>query len=657
MALAICAAAALLSLWLRAGLPLLAIGGAALDDALFLKLAQSLLAGEWLGPYDHVTLAKGMFYPLFAAVSFSANLPLKIAEHLVYLAVSGWLAAFAARQSGRRSLGVVLFVALALNPIMWLPFMARVVREGLYVSLSLLVLGLFAAALFETRAQVAPRRRIAIAGLAGLALGCFWLTREEGPWIVPALAVLLFARALLEWRQPAPAGQLHWARKPLPSLALTVLLPLFSVFLLTVGGVKAANKYHYGVFETNEFHSRSFQRGYGALSRIRPAQWQRHVVFPRDARQQAYAHSGAARELAPFFEGTDGERWRAIGCTQVTQATCTEIHSGWFMWALREAVAQAGHYRSASQALAFYDRMADEIDAACDAGKIDCLGARATMAPPFRTHYVRDMLAPTWQLAQFVFQMGGATAGAWDPSSGTPAEIDFFQRMTGGWPAPGLHVAGWAAAREPIEEVALYNVAGHVASRPSGFLPATDVEKLWPGLHAVRFAIPSHCAPADCQLRVRTRTSSFDLPLRRGFVLQEPAARVHLDELASQGLAGVAGARRAFQERVMGAIRGLYASTFPYLTLLALAGTLWALARPAIRRSESLWIALAAACLAAVLSRIALLAYLDVTSIPSSNGSYATPASALLVVFVVLGLWLGWQSLRRQETPQRSTAA
>jgi lysylphosphatidylglycerol synthetase-like protein (DUF2156 family) len=94
----------------------------------------------------------------------------------------------------------------------------------------------------------------------------------------------------------------------------------------------------------------------------------------------------------------------------------------------------------------------------------------------------------------------------------------------------------------------------------------------------------------------------------------------------------------------MSALRGLYAGAFPYLALLALAGTLWALARPATRCSQAVWIALAAACLAAVLSRLALLAYLDVTSIPSSNGSYATPASPLLVVFVVLGLWLGWQS-------------
>ena len=656
MALAICAAAALLSLWLRAGLPLLAIGGSSLDDALFLKLAQSLFTGNWLGSYDHTTLAKGMFYPLFAALAFAANLPLKIAEHLVYLAVCGWIAAFAARQSGQRALGVLLFVALAFNPILWLSFMARVVREGLYISLSLVVLGLFAAALFESRAEASVKRRVLLASLTGLALGCFWLTREEGPWILPALAVLLVVRALQVWRTVAPTHG-RWASRPWPALVLTVMLPAVAAFLLPIGLVKATNKYQYGVFETNEFHSHSFQRGYGAVSRIRHSKWQRYVVFPSDARQQAYAHSGAARELMPFFEGSDGARWRAIGCAQVTEVSCPEIHSGWFMWAFREAVARAGHYRSAPEALAYYDRLADEIDAACDSGKLDCLPARATMAPPFRSHYLRDMLAPAWQLAQFVFQMGGAASGARHPSSGTREELDFFRQMAGGSPAPNLQASGWAAARDDIQEIALYTVSGQLANRPAERASAADVEKVWPDLHAVRFQIPSLCAPGDCLLRVRTATAQFDVPLRRGRVLDEPAFKIHLDSLVAEDPTHIGEARRAAQEAVMRRVTALYALTFPWLTVLAAAGLLTAVARPLVRRANAVWIALAAACMTGVLSRIALLAYLDVTSIPSSNGSYATPASPLLVVFVVLGLWLGWQALRRRENPQRSTAA
>ena len=48
-------------LWLTSGQAIYAIGSAAHDDQLFLKLADSIVRGAWLGPYDQLTLAKGPF--------------------------------------------------------------------------------------------------------------------------------------------------------------------------------------------------------------------------------------------------------------------------------------------------------------------------------------------------------------------------------------------------------------------------------------------------------------------------------------------------------------------------------------------------------------------------------------------------------------------
>ncbi len=49
------------------------------------------------------------------------------------------------------------------------------------------------------------------------------------------------------------------------------------------------------------------------------------------------------------------------------------------MWALRDAVQAAGHYRTAVEARAFYRQLADEVDRACDAGE-DTLPAAAADA-------------------------------------------------------------------------------------------------------------------------------------------------------------------------------------------------------------------------------------------------------------------------------------
>src|SRR5205085_7219714 len=69
---------ALASLWMRGGMPIHVFESGA-DDYLFIKLAAYLKNGEWLGPYDSMTLVKGMAYPGFIALSHLAGIPLKLA--------------------------------------------------------------------------------------------------------------------------------------------------------------------------------------------------------------------------------------------------------------------------------------------------------------------------------------------------------------------------------------------------------------------------------------------------------------------------------------------------------------------------------------------------------------------------------------------------
>ena len=54
------------------------------DDYLFVKLAKHILSGEWLGPYNQVTLVKGPVYPLFIAMAHHTALPLLLVQHLLY---------------------------------------------------------------------------------------------------------------------------------------------------------------------------------------------------------------------------------------------------------------------------------------------------------------------------------------------------------------------------------------------------------------------------------------------------------------------------------------------------------------------------------------------------------------------------------------------
>jgi hypothetical protein len=60
-------------LWVSRGQGVYALGSAGHDDHLFIQLAEYLVNGDWLGPYNQLTLAKGAAYPLFIAARSASH--------------------------------------------------------------------------------------------------------------------------------------------------------------------------------------------------------------------------------------------------------------------------------------------------------------------------------------------------------------------------------------------------------------------------------------------------------------------------------------------------------------------------------------------------------------------------------------------------------
>jgi hypothetical protein len=151
------------------------------DDALFVKLAQSIASGQWLGDYNELTLVKGPFFPLFLAINHFFGLPVTLSLALVY-ALSCWLFVYSLRSIGVPFvLGMVLYILLLFQPAL---FPTRVIRDNLYASISLVVLATGVLLI----SKKAPYWN---AVFCGLALAAFFLTREEGIWIFPGLLVLV----------------------------------------------------------------------------------------------------------------------------------------------------------------------------------------------------------------------------------------------------------------------------------------------------------------------------------------------------------------------------------------------------------------------------------------------------------------------------------
>ncbi|MBK9237817.1 MAG: hypothetical protein IPO19_18290 [Rhodoferax sp.] len=445
--------------------------GGAYDDALFLRLAQYLTQGAWLGPYTATTLVKGPGFPLWLAAVHGLQLPVATAASLTYgaacsaifVALRPWIAG--ARQR------VLIFAALLACPAALSDF--AVMRELIYPALTLLVtacgLGL-AARMDRTDTSIGPW---CWAAALGLCSALFVLTREEWIWLSP-MAIALVLWGLEQHRR----GALAW--RPLCGVygftCLFALLPLLVVASL--------NRHHYGVFSVSEFTSRPFVSAYGALTRVDHAAAPRQVPVPRETWSRIAAVSPSFALVHNHLQGPLGDIWlgpsakllgrlmdadpsvrnwlsrrlqvavpagntggaaflqdRAgrdelfrrqidlfFGGAHNAQAFLSgamerESGGGWFVWMLREAVVASGQHGSAADANRFYQRLADEVNAACDQGRLQCQARRDTLRPALQW---RDW-SPFWTSLAYAMEqlvsMPGHAADGVLPHLGEPAAL------------------------------------------------------------------------------------------------------------------------------------------------------------------------------------------------------------------------------------------
>lgn len=439
---AVCIALLLLKVGLVAAQPIVAIGGAIFDDRLFLILADHILKGEWLGPYSQMTLAKGPMYSLWIAGTALAHVPLPLANHFLYF-VGCLLLVRAVRPLLHSELAAWgLLLLLWWNPMTYeMPVLGRILRQNLYTPATLLFFAALVA--LETRRHSRPFIRTGWGALLGASGAVLWLTREETIWAAPSAALLMIAAAWLSWR----AGE-----------KFRPLLGPLATAAITGGSILAAvctlNLAHYNWFGTVEFRAPQFVAAYGALQRVKSSYNVPYVPVTREAREKLYPLSPAFAELKPFLEGPVGDGWANI-CAAFTGRPVSEreIAGGWFMWALRDAVAAAGHAHNARESLDFYGRIAREVNAACDAQQVPASKRRDTLVPPWQSAFGVALVRELPRSFAFLVRFQDFSAVP-SPSAGDADLLQLFRvlthwRLAPSSEAPGIKEAEALTWRQP----------------------------------------------------------------------------------------------------------------------------------------------------------------------------------------------------------------
>ena len=155
------------------------------DDALFIRLGHNIANGNWLGTYNELTLVKAPMFPVFLAAFSLTGIPFNIAQHCLFFLGCVYLANTASHVCNSRVVGLLLFAAV----VTCLPTISttRVIRDPLYTTLTLFLIGSWIELFLLDRLK---GRRLFFAAIVGILSAAYWLTREEGIWILPCLGII-----------------------------------------------------------------------------------------------------------------------------------------------------------------------------------------------------------------------------------------------------------------------------------------------------------------------------------------------------------------------------------------------------------------------------------------------------------------------------------
>ena len=423
-------------------------GPSSWDDGWFVKAADSLARGNWLGVYDQYTLCKGCFGPMVLASSSMLGIPFPAAENLLYVLGCAFFVFVLSRFVRSRRFLLAAFAVLLFNPLSYSLFtMQRVYRNGMA---TWQVPVLFGCLFLAYRAAARKERGLLAWALAsGFALSAFANTREDGIWIAPFVLVCLVLAAVRAFA----AGR---TRREKAVRALACFVPI-AVVLCGNAALRLVNWRCYDLPIRNDRDSGNYAEAMLDLYLIEPD--------PEDeARLSGPEHAGhyhniyystlcKAYDESPTLRGARKSVDAAIdGWAKFHGYPGMDLKLDHVLFAIRSGVVRAGVYRSLPESEAFFGNVHRELSEAFDAGRLRRRGFSFTaMSAPFRPECVPDVLRE-WKNALVqvaVFRGLGAKwmdPGQTGPGTASPGARPVFERTTLCGPlSPDEAAAGQAA--------------------------------------------------------------------------------------------------------------------------------------------------------------------------------------------------------------------
>ncbi|MEP9386214.1 hypothetical protein [Mesorhizobium sp. KR9-304] len=607
------------------------------DDAHFIRLAQHIAKGEWLGPFSQYTLMKGPGYPVFLALGTASGLPVS-ALHALFAVTSILVTSWAVlRITGSRAAALAVFLLLALLPLpsSFQPGFNRVTRDQIYWGQTLIFFSTFSVILFAPLDQRWKRHGLAV--VCGCVLGWAWLTREEGVWFAPAIVILLVGKALQSWLEKRSMGDAAAGSAIVASGFAAVLI----AFMTT-------NLFVYDRFADVDFKERNFQSALAGLQNVVDDARVPYVPVSDETLRLVAEVSPAFSPLAASFRpGGPLENWRNTGCRRYPE-TCGKIIGAHFVWALRDAGALNGFYSSPAAASRKFGQVADDIRQACDNGQLRCRFTLSDSIPPMS---MEQWLSVPGTIGSAIALISRARSTAFTEAWGAATTHQEFGRF---WqflnyprilpPGPDVSaVSGWFYDKTSSDWPALRVKSGDAgeATVLANRVDSPDIAKFFGDTNATlnRFRITHRCTTNCTLVAAFPDGSEMRLGLSSGSVsLSENQRRLYVDSNDPESQTSRQDPRSLVALRFSKAMVDIYRILYPATLLLGLACWGARLALDLRKRRISTLLIIATAAWVLVLARATLIALVEVSSFDALSMVYLAPALPLAGLAAIVSI-------------------
>lgn len=342
------------------------------DDQLFIRYSENLLNGNWLGEYSTKTLSKGISYSLFMVWANKLHLSYGVLLGLFNL-VASFVAALALRPLvNNRWLLMVIYTFFLYSPVSFTSeYSTRIYRNTLVVPAALLVIGCLVGLYFRRNGKL----RSFILWSLGLSVifPFYWYIREDSLWLLPLMGVglLIIAGSVifendLDFKLKkirTTLKKFYFTKKQLVKIILC-LLPFILLFS-TTKLLEKVNEEHYGIALVNDRTGGAFGDVSKQLIRMDDGtklnQTNSKVWVSKKALEKAEAVSPTLKSISKNIDWIyHGSPWSGG----------EDIAGDIIFWALRDAAAQAGYYKSGKQTEEFWQKVDSELSTAYNKGQL-----------------------------------------------------------------------------------------------------------------------------------------------------------------------------------------------------------------------------------------------------------------------------------------------